>query len=444
MAVPASPKVKSLVMRLNTTQPRRIDLFPTAAEHLTALQDLNLPLLNQLRHLTTDQLIAALRSYALSGEGSEELYQVIVEQVERRVRNLTGEQMAALCYYLERANVTYKLLNDTVERTFLQNGSVFSPTAVSQLTFALSNCRSEALFTASLGVFKANSTAFTAENGLLLLSGLLRGGKKDASLGPSLISWSKSIKSSQPVLVQIHHLLLHLQSPQLALNSLEKQLKIPEMDLRTAELFLESCVVYRRPGIEGLIGHIGGLLGRADVDVAAVARLIYTLRKVPNRVEIGEIVHKFIQRNLVLFTTTEVCQIASALLATKDANIATFRSLSDMLISIQLPTSDLLRILLSSSSDFDPLSVSLFPQIIDYLNGHIFQPSEFVLLVSLLSRGSGSEDLWSAVMREAEEIPLEDAEQYMQVYSTIKALGGVRTEETLKRLEEKYEGGQSS
>lgn len=445
VAVPASPKVKALLKQLNNTQARRIDLFPTAAEQFAALQDLNLPLLNQLRYFTTDQLILTLRSYALSGEGSEELYQTALEQVERRLRTLTGEQMAALCYYLEIANVTDKRLIDTAERTFLQNGSVFSPTAVAQLTFALSNCGSEAFFAAALSVFKANSTAFTAENGLLLLSGLLHKGKKDASLGPSLISWTKTIKSSQSVLVEIHHLLLQLQTSEIAINSLDKQFQVLEMNLRTAQLLLESCVTYHRPGIEELIGHIGDLMGRTDVDVTAVARLIYTAKKVPDKAEIGRYIHKFIQRNLVLFTPREVSLIASALLATKDTNEATFTAIADMLVTIKLPTEDLLRLLLTSGSDFNPLFASLSTQIIESLNGHIFQPSEFVLLISLLARGNAAnEDLWSAAMREAKSISLEDAEQYMQLYSALKTVKGVQTAETLKTLEERYEGGQSS
>lgn len=444
--MPISPKIKSLVTQLSSAPTRVIDLFPSASEHLSTLQELNSPLLTHLRHLSTDQLIATLRNYALAGEGSEELYQVALEQVDKRLRSLTGEQIAALCYYFARANVVDSRLNATAEREFLQNVSRFSPTAVAQLTYAFGNSGSDAFFRAAVGAFKANSTAFTAENGLLLLAGVARKGVKDASLGPSLVSWTASLQSSQPILVQIYSFLLKLQSPEIALKALENRLQISEMDLRTAEQLLECLVGYNsRPGIELLIGHIRELMGRADVDVTAVARLIYTAKKLPDKGETMEAVHKFLQRNLVLFTTLEVALIGNALLTTKDTNQSTLALLADLLVSIKLPASDLLRILLASSSPTCPLLPSLLPQTIESLNGHIFRPTEFVLLITILSRVNvANEELWKAALREAESIDLEDAEQYMQLYTALKSLQGVQTTDTLKRLALRYETGQSS
>lgn len=446
VALPVSPKVKSLVTQLSSAPNRVIGLFPSANEHFSTLQELSSPLLTHLRHLSTDQLIATLRTYALSGEGSEELYQAALDQVDRRLRSFTGEQIAALCYYFARANVVDNRLNETAEREFLQNVSRFSPTAVAQLTYAFGNSGSDAFFRAAVGTFKANSTAFTAENGLLLLAGVVRKGVKDASLGPSLVSWTASLQSSQPVLVQIYSFLLKLHSPEIALKALETRFKINEMDLRTSEQLLDCIVGYsNRPGIEVLIGHIRELMGRTDVDVAAVARLIYTAKKVPEKLDIMGTVHKFLQRNLVLFTTLEVALIGSALLTVKDSNGPTMRLLADLLVSIKLPTSDLLRILLASSSPTCPLLPSLLPQIIDSLNGHILRPAEFVLLITILARiNVPHEELWKAVLREAESIDLEDAEQYMQLYTALKSLQGVKVTSTLERLAIRYETGQSS
>ena len=440
IAVPMSPKVKEVLGRIGGKSRSGEYYIPAWKEQIAGLKDLNTPLVMNMRSLTNDQLLSTLRSFALTEEGSQELYQMTREQVERRYRSLTGEQLAAICYYFARAKMSDEELNQRVEREFLKDMARFSATAIGHMTYAFTHSASDGFFKSALNVFKSNPAAFSAENGLLLFTGIHKKGLIDSSLSSSLSIWLKNIQTSQPILVHLYYLFLQFHVSDSVLQILSSKFRLENMDLRTAEELL-GCYVTgnRRKGVMEVAGRVKELLGRSDVDVMTVGRLIYTVKRIPEVRELVEEVHAFLQRNMVLFTPEEISHIGAALLATQDSNESTQRVLTAALASVTLSTTDLLRLLFACNSE-SRIIPTLLPQIITAVSGHNLQASEFVVLVSCLSRlGVENNELWRVILRESELVELEDAKQYMQLVTSLKMVKGVETTATLSQLAHRYE-----
>lgn len=430
LSVPTSLRVQALVAQLSAP---RWDLNPALQDRAEALKDMKAPVQHRLRELDTVQLLALLRSYALTNQGSPELYAKAALQTMKKLHSLQAEQQAEVCYYLARAKQGSGRLFRSVEYAFMRDISKFSPKAVARLAYAFWASGSQDFYRAAAEVFKANQSSFSTEIGLLLLTGLANRKWNESSIHPSLEAWAAAANGPQSLLVQVYHVLLRLQASDLAVQSIEAKLEPEDMDLRTAEHCLGCCVTFGRQVKVEVLDQVKTLLEEREVDCVSVSKLIYTVELIPEASHIKTAIQVFVQTHQ--FSSSDFALIASALIHTKTHTAA----ISSQLNNHKFPVSDLLRLLLAAGTQCTSVG-PLWPQIQDSLAGHLFNSSEFVLLVSLLARLQVPlAALWSAVVREAALVQLEDAEQYIQLFSILQTIKEVDTTETLKTLAGKYE-----
>lgn len=432
LSVPTSVRVQTLVARLSAP---RLDLDPALKDRVEALKDLEVPVQRRLRELDTPQLLALLRSYALTNQGSPQLYAKATVQTMKKLHSLKAEQQAEVCYYLARAKQGSGRLFRSVEFAFMRDISKFAPKSVAQLAYAFWATGSQDFYRAAAEVFKANQSSFSTETGLLLLTGLANRKWTESGLQESLDGWVTQVSGPQSLLVQVYHVLLRLQASNTALQTMEAKLDSAEMDLRTVEHYFGCCVTYSRQVKLEALGQVQTLLEEADVDCVALSKLIYTLELIPEASSAKAAIQVFVQTHLPHLPVNDFALIASALIHTKSHTSAVVSHMS----AHKFPVSDLLRLLLAAGSQPSPIA-PLWPQVQESLAGHLFNSSEFVLLVSLLARlQEPSPALWAAVVREAVLVQLEDAEQYIQLLAALQTVKAVDTTETLKTLASKYE-----
>lgn len=430
LSVPTSLRVQALVAQLSAP---RWDLNPVLQDRAEALKDMKAPVQHRLRELNTVQLIALLRSYALTNQGSPELYAKAAMHTMKKLHSLQAEQQAEVCYYLARAKQGSGQLFRSVEYAFMRDISKFSPKAVARLSYAFWASGSQDFYRAAAEVFKANQSSFSTETGLLLLTGLANRKWNESSFHPSLETWAAAVDGAQSLLVQVYHVLLRLQASDLAVQSIEAKLEPEDMDLRTAEHYLGCCVTFGRQVKVEVLDQVKTLLEETEVDCVSVSKLIYTVELIPEANHIKAAIQVFVQTHQ--FSSSDFALIASALIHTKTHTPA----ISSQLSSHKFSVPDLLRLLLAAGTHYASVD-PLWPQVQESLAGHLFNSSEFVLLVSLLARMQVPlEALWNAVAKEAALVQLEDAEQYIQLFSILQTIKEVDTTETLKTLAGKYE-----
>ena len=430
LSVPTSVRVQALVARLSAP---RLDLNSALQERVEALKDLEAPVQYRLREFNTPQLLSLLRSYALTNQGSPELYAKATIQTMKKLHSLQADQQAEVCYYLARAKQGSGRLFRSVEFAFMRDITKFPPKAVAQLAYAFWATGSQDFYRAAAEVFKANQSSFSTETGLLLLTGLANRKWTESGLQGSLESWVGQVSGPQSLVVQVYHVLLRLQAVETAVLAVEAKLDPEEMDLRTVEHYLGCCVTFSRKVKSEALDQVQCLL--EDVDYVALSKLVYTLELVPEASSAKAAIHVFVQTNLHRFSEADFALVASALIHTKSHTPALVSHIS----THKFPVSDLLRLLLAAGSQSSPIS-PLYPQIQESLAGHLFNPSEFVLLVSLLARlQAPSQSLWTAVLKEAVLVDLEDAEQYMQLFAVLQTVTEVDTADARKTLASKYE-----
>ena len=186
LSVPTSVRVQALVARLSAP---RLDLNSALQERVEALKDLEAPVQYRLREFNTPQLLSLLRSYALTNQGSPELYAKATIQTMKKLHSLQADQQAEVCYYLARAKQGSGRLFRSVEFAFMRDITKFPPKAVAQLAYAFWATGSQDFYRAAAEVFKANQSSFSTETGLLLLTGLANRKWTESGLQGSLESW---------------------------------------------------------------------------------------------------------------------------------------------------------------------------------------------------------------------------------------------------------------
>ena len=442
-----SKSMQALLQQIdNTNLPKNLHT-PELKEHISLLEQMQAPAILKLHELDNSQLIKLVKHYATYQLSSEDLYSAVASQFFKRAHSFTLDELVELVYFMARTGGNERIFS-VADNLIVKDPFKITPGLAGKISFAygLRNEGSETLWKALANVFKVGYQDFSLDEGLLFVTGVQKKQYKDIQLLTVIENWGKNhVEEMDPLqFTQLLYSFLKLNTSSSSLKALEERIPVQDMYSREVEKLLGCYLVHNRKLPNNLLLERAlWLISNSQVSPAELSHLIYTLRGYPDTQE------HFHEINKLLLETLELCnpqELVSLFVAVVSTGTETSEVLGAFKANFRdISPQQLLKVVSSLARRgklFKEATEPILNQALVFVKARNLSTSEFTFLMYCLCKlNYQNKAFWDEALRQAKFFRVENADEYMQLYLTVKDLAqlGVDPTKTLNYLETSYE-----